>query len=100
MGTDPPNFGMKEIPRWMAGTRMNPIRMHTPAGVPPPAGAKPKQIAMMPINRAYGSCVFAWSNSDTCEDAADRMVVSLTGEQWSPQTAPPRTAEITVVSSC
>ena len=45
-----------------------------------------------PARNAYGSCVFTWSIVLTRHDAADSTVVSEIGEQWSPQTAPPRIA--------
>ena len=54
------------------------------AGAPrlPTSAAKP------PIIAAYGACVTTCSGTSQSAESALRMVVSLMGLQWSPQTLP------------
>lgn len=49
---------------------------------------------MLAATMAYGSCVRTWSMWSVAEAMEEIMVVSEMGEQWSPNTPPPKTAAI------
>ena len=48
---------------------------------------------------AYGNCVDTWLMWLHCAPAEAMIVVSEIGEQWSPQTAPARQADIPIMPS-
>ena len=71
-----------------------PTPRHKIAGSPKPSGKKPTTRAMSPAIMAKGSCVRTWSSGSTPEAIEATIVVSENGLQWSPNTAPLKTAPI------
>ena len=71
-----------------------PIPRHKIAGSPKPSGKKPTIKAISPAIMAKGSCVRTWSSGATPEAIEATIVVSENGLQWSPNTAPLKTAPI------
>ena len=69
-----------------------PANKHNQGETPSPNGMKPQTVAIAAAMTAYGSCVCTWSNGSKSQAMAETMVVSLKGEQWSPNTAPLKTA--------
>ena len=59
---------------------------------PNPIGIKPIKIEIIDANKAYGNCVLTWLKGSISHAKDEIMVVSLNGEQWSPKTAPLKTA--------
>src|SRR5690606_22593639 len=68
-----------------------PAGRHSHHGAPKPTGSNPMTMDAAPTTSAYGNCVRTcamWSQPDAIDL---RMVVSDSGEQWSPHTAPAST---------
>ena len=75
-----------------------PTPRHRIAGSPNPSGKKPTNKAISPAIIANGNCVRTCLSGATPEAIEATIVVSENGLQWSPNTAPLKTAPIAAVT--